>query len=118
MSQTRKHLPPQMRIYHRGCKETLYAFPTTSVYGFVRFRNELRASDFGVSADTPHPLTEGTFNRGVMEPLRADLRESVNTVPSGGNEDLPPSHIPVSLSSEGSIPSFFTMPAAQPENDE
>jgi hypothetical protein len=64
----------------------------------VRFHNELRAPDFGVSFDVPHPLTEGCSNRGVMEPLRADLRESVNTVPSGGSKA-------VDLSSEGSLPS-------------
>jgi hypothetical protein len=81
--------------------------PTIKAKGLetkVTFYNELRAPNFGVSSDAPHPLMEGNSNSGVMEPLRADLRESVNTVPSGGCE-IDPSHKPVIHSSEGSIPS-------------
>lgn len=81
--------------------------PTIKAKGLetkVTFYNELRAPNFGVSSDAPHPLMEGNSNSGVMEPLRADLRESVNTVPSGGCE-IAVSHKPVIHSSEGSIPS-------------
>jgi hypothetical protein len=62
------------------------------------------ATDFGVSFDAPYHLMAGDSNSGVMEPLRADPRESVNTAPSSGCE-IDRSHEPVIHSGEGSIPS-------------